>query len=164
MELLLDYTITLLHYYFTTLLQVITHVEMWNNRLAERAGAGGGTGGGAAGGGGAGGATSGHAGGATGVGGATALRVTRVQRVHNPALTSHLERTSRCLASPGANRSLPPQGGYFHGTTAEATAAICQEGFDPACWRGGRFGLGQYLSASAAHAAAPRCWPPYTQL
>lgn len=73
----------------------------------------------------------------------------------NPQLSYYLEKTSRSLTIPGANRSLPPQGGYFFGADAAATAAVCRQGFDPSRWVEGQYGTGAYLTASAARAAAP---------
>jgi len=78
------------------------------------------------------------------------LEPVRVQSVHNPPLSYYLERTSRCLASPGAGRYLPPQGGCFYAAGEAEVASICREGFDPAGWQRGR----QHLWLSAARAAA----------
>ena len=95
------------------------------------------------------------------------LRVVKVERVINEYLSYKLDRTARNLAALAGhkstrgtwqleNRAVPPQGGYFHGTHGEATLSICEHGFDDTRWRGGKFGLGQYLSADASRAALPK--------
>jgi hypothetical protein len=78
-----------------------------------------------------------------------------VYRVHHPLLSYRHDRTARALLCPNSNRAVPPQGGYFHGTSPAATASICEHGFDPDKWKGGSFGRGQYLSMDPAK-AAPR--------
>ena len=83
---------------------------------------------------------------------ADAFDVVRAHRIHNPYLAYKLEATSRTLLAPGANRAVPPQGGYFHGTDEEATLSICEHGFDDRRWKGGKFGVGQYLSVDASKA------------
>ena len=83
------------------------------------------------------------------------FQVGAVYRVYNPLLDHKHERTARALREPNSNRAVPPQGGYFHGTSPAATALICEHGFDPTRWKGGHFGRGQYLSADASK-ASPR--------
>ena len=83
------------------------------------------------------------------------FQVGAVYRVYNPLLDHKHERTARALREPNSNRAVPPQGGYFHGTSPAATALICEHGFDPTKWKGGHFGRGQYLSADASK-ASPR--------
>eukprot|EP00965_Chrysotila_dentata_P042651 1415166-Pleurochrysis_carterae.AAC.1 len=46
-----------------------------------------------------------------------------------------LQRTSEQLLKPRQGRAVPPQGGYFHGTSEAATLSICKEGFDNALWK-----------------------------
>lgn len=84
------------------------------------------------------------------------LSVHRVEKVENAYLDYKLEKTARALLSPRENRAVPPQGGYFHGTDREATLSICEHGFDERKWKGGKFGMGQYLSADASRAAHAR--------
>ena len=83
------------------------------------------------------------------------FQVGAVYRVYNPLLDHRHERTARALREPNLNRAVPPQGGYFHGTSPAATALICEHGFDSSKWKGGHFGRGQYLSADASK-ASPR--------
>lgn len=83
------------------------------------------------------------------------FQVVEVWRVHNPQLSYRHERTARGLLEPGGNRAVPPQGGYFHGTSPANVHSICEHGFDPSKWQGGNFGKGQYLSADASK-ASPR--------
>ena len=87
------------------------------------------------------------------------FEVVRVDRVDNPYLSYKLEATARQLLSPKANRAVPPQGGYFHGTSRENALSICELGFDDKRWMGGKFGVGQYLSGDATRASPKR----YTQ-
>ena len=84
------------------------------------------------------------------------LSVQRVEKVENAYLDYKLEKTARMLLSPRENRAVPPQGGYFHGTDRDATLSICEHGFDDQKWKGGKFGIGQYLSADASRAAHAR--------
>ena len=87
------------------------------------------------------------------------VRVSRVERVHNEKLRYRFNHTASSLLEPRENRAVPPQGGYFHGTTLEGAHGICAHGFDDRRWNGGKYGRGQYLSADASR-AAPR---KYTQ-
>ena len=84
---------------------------------------------------------------------AETLEVVRAHRVINPYLTYKLNKTSEQLCATGQNRALPPQGGYFHGTSEEACFSICEHGFDNRKWTGGKYGVGQYLSADASRAS-----------
>ena len=83
------------------------------------------------------------------------LEPVRVQSVHNSLLSYYLDRTSRCLASPGAGRYLPPQGGCFYAAGEAEVASICREGFDPAGWQRGTYGQGQHLPLSAPRGDLP---------
>ena len=85
------------------------------------------------------------------------LEVVRCHRVVNDYLSYMLEKTARqlCCVAHGSreNRAVPPQGGYFHGTDRTACLSICEDGFDDAKWKGGKYGVGQYLSADASRAS-----------
>ena len=71
------------------------------------------------------------------------FEVVSVQRVENRFLDHMLEQARESLHQPNAGRSVPPEGGYFHGTRKEAILPICRDGFEPKLWRGGKFGRGQ---------------------
>ena len=81
-----------------------------------------------------------------------ALRVTAAERVLNPALTRAHERRVRALG--GANRAVPPQGGYFLcGDSREAALEICHRGLGRGSHHLGCWGRGVYLCSDAYKAA-----------
>ena len=86
------------------------------------------------------------------------VRVSRVERVHNEKLRYRFNHTASSLLEPRENRAVPPQGGYFRGTTLEAPTVSAPTDSTTEAGTVASTG-GQYLSADASR-AAPR---KYTQ-